>query len=91
MGVLAAGLLVLTGLLTAAVGCAAAGSRLQSAHRLHRRTAALATAGGEEWHAWFVGGFSGMTLGVRWLRVAVLWGAWMAAALCLIGLGIRLV
>jgi len=84
------GLVIAAGLISAGVGIAAAASRLRTARRAYRRTEALSTAMSEGWSAWFVGGFSGMTMGTQWLSAVTAWFIWTLAGACLIGLGIRL-
>jgi len=84
------GLVITMGLISAGVGIAVAASRLRTARRAYRRTAALQTAMSEGWGAWFVGGFSGMTMGTQWLSAVTAWFIWTLAGLGLITLGIRL-
>jgi len=83
-------LVVMMGLLAIGVGITLARSRLHATHRNYQRTTALATTLAEGWNGWFVGGFSGMTLGLRWLLIAVTAGAWALAGIGLIGFGIQL-
>ena len=90
MSALVASLLIATGLLSVVIGCAVAGGRLQAALRLYHRTASVAPIAPEEWRAWLLGGFSGMSVGLEGLSAVALWTIWAVAGLCLIGLGIRL-
>jgi hypothetical protein len=83
-------LTILTGLTAIGVGMAVAIRSLDSARRVYRRTASRSAATLEAWGAWFVGGFSGLTMGIRWLYAVALWLGWTAAGIGLIGLGIRL-
>ena len=84
------GLVITTGLISVGVGIAAAASRLRTARRAYRRTAALHAATSEGWGAWFLGGFSGVTMGTQWLSAVTVWCLWTLAGVCLISLGIRL-
>ena len=88
---LLSGLVIATGLLASCVGLASAASRLRDASRAYRRTEALYDAIPEGWSSWFLGGFSGLTLGSRWLWAAAVLIGWTIAGLSLIGLGLRLV
>jgi len=83
-------LTVVTGLIAAGVGIVVAGRSIQSARRVYRRTASRSAAALGGWGAWFLGGFSGMTMGLRWLYAVALWLGWTVAGIGLIGLGIRL-
>ena len=84
------GLVIATGLISAGVGMAVAAGRLRTARRAYRRTAALHAATSEGWGAWFLGGFSGGTMGTQWLSAVTAWFIWTIAGLGLISLGIRL-
>jgi hypothetical protein len=84
------GLLIVTGLVAAGVGIAVASHRLRMARRSYHRTALLSAASPEGWGSWFLGGFSGVTMGIRWLYAVASWLAWTLAGVCLIGLGLRL-
>ena len=84
------GLVITAGLISAGVGLAAASSRLRTAQRAYRRTVALHTATPAEWGAWFLGGFSGVTMGTQWLSAVMAWLVWTLAGAYLISLGIRL-
>jgi len=84
------GLVITTGFISVGVGIAAAAGRLRTARRAYRRTTALHTAVSEGWGAWFVGGFSGVTMGTQWLSAVTAGLMWTLAGLCLITLGIRL-
>jgi len=83
-------LTILTGLTAVGVGMAVATRSLASARRVYRRTTSRSSATLEAWGAWFVGGFSGMTMGIRWLYAVALWLGWTAAGIGLVGLGVRL-
>lgn len=85
------GLVITTGLISAGVGIAAASSRLRTARRAYERTVALQTATSGGWGAWFLSGFSGMTMGTQWLSAVAAWLIWTLAGACLIGLGLRLI
>jgi hypothetical protein len=82
---------VLIGLVAAGVGAIVASQRLRAARRTYRKTTSLAQATPEGWGTWFLGGFSGVALGVRWLAAAAIWLLWTLAGAWFIGLGIRLV
>ena len=84
------GLLIAMGFISAGVGIAIAASRLRTARRAYRRTVALHTATSGGWGAWFLGGFSGVTMGTQWLSAVTVWFIWTLAGVCLISLGIRL-
>ena len=85
-----AALTVATGFVAAGVGVAAARQGLRTAHRSYHRTAALSAAASEGWSGWFLGGFSSVSMGIRWLSAVTAWMAWTLAGAGLIGLGIRL-
>ncbi len=84
------GLTLATGLLAVGLGVIAGRHTIRDTHRLYRRTAGLASVAEAGWRDWFFSGFSGMTLGVRWIFAAGIWLAWTLAGLSLIGLGIGL-
>ena len=84
-------LTILTGLVAVGVGVAVASRSVESARRISRRTASRTAAALAGWGVWFLGGFSGMALGLRWLFAVALWLGWTAAGLGLMGLGIRLI
>lgn len=84
------GLVILAGLLSAWVGVAMAASRVRIARRAYRKIEGLAAATPDGWHGWFLDGFSGLTVGVRWLSALAAWLGWTLAGAWLIGLGIRL-
>ena len=84
------GLVITTGLISAGVGIVAAAGRLRTAQRAYRRTEALHTAMSGGWGAWFLGGFSGVTMGTQWLSAVTAWFVWTVAGVYLISLGIRL-
>ena len=90
MNQLVSGLVVVTGLAALGVGVAAAASRLRDAGRAYRKTETLYAAMPDGWTSWFVGGFSGLSVGTQWLWAAVSLVSWVGAGLCLIGLGVRL-
>lgn len=84
-------LMMATGLAAAAVGCVSANHALRSARRSHQRIAALAGTTADGWGAWFLGGFSSVSLGFRWIRALLVWAAWTLAGIGLIGLGVHTV
>ena len=61
------GLTIVIGLLSVGVGLLLANQSLHAARRTYRRTAFHSAASLEHWGSWFLGGFSGMTMGIRWL------------------------
>ena len=83
-------LVVVTGCVALGVGAAVFRHRLMSAQRVFQKTAALSEPDAEGWEAWFVGGFSHLAMGTRWLRAWAAGMAWGVAGLGLIGLGLRL-
>jgi hypothetical protein len=83
-------LLIATGLLAAGIGLTMAGNRVRAARRAHHLTEVLCAGHPDAWHAWFLDGFAGLTMGTRWLRAAAVLGVWGAAGVCLVGLGLRL-
>ncbi len=87
----ASGLLILMGLISAWVGMALASTRLRAAGRAYRKTETLYETMPEGWASWFLGGFSGLTMGIHWLWAALALAAWGAVGLCLIGLGLHVV
>ena len=84
-------MVIATGVVTAGVGIVVAQHALRTARRAYHRTASLSAAASEGWGTWFLGGFSGITMGIRWLYAVTAWITWTLAGVCLIGLGIRLV
>ena len=86
---LMAWLAMLTGAIAVSVGWVAVRQTLRTTQRAHHRTAALSTAV-EGWHDWFLSGFSGATMGIRWLSAVAAGTLWTLAGVSLIGLGIRL-
>ena len=83
------GLVVLMGLLAIGVGMAMARRHLQTAGRAYRKTETLYEAMPEGWGSWFLGGFSGLTMGAHSLWAAAALTGWTVAGLLLIGLGLR--
>ncbi len=79
---------VLTGGVSILVGCLVATGRIRGARRTHSRVGARLNPT-EDWRAWYVGGFSGLALGTRWLLAALTWLAWVVAGTALVVLGIR--
>ena len=90
MSWLIGGLLIVTGLVAAGVGIAVARHGFHAAQRMYFRMAARSTMSPEDWDAWFLGGFSGVSLGFRGLVALVVWLVWTLAGLGVIGLGVRL-
>ena len=84
------GVLIVMGLVAAGVGMVLARHGFRAARRTYHRTASLSAATLEGWDAWFLGGFSGMTMGIRWLSTIAAWLAWTLAGIGLVGLGFRL-
>jgi hypothetical protein len=85
-----AALLVVTGLVAVTVGVAVARQCLREAHRAYQKTASFSTATLEGWGSWFLGGFSGLAMGLRGLYALAACSAWTLAGACLIGIGVRL-
>lgn len=84
------GLTIVIGLIAAGTGLTMAANRLQFARRAFRRTTALYASAPESWNAWYLGGFTQLSMGTRWLEAGAVWLAWTLAGLVLIGLGLRL-
>jgi len=84
------GLIITTGLCAVGVGIISAANRIQSAQRAHRRMEALHVAASGGWNAWFLGGFSGLTMGTQWFAALAVWLLWTIAGVGLISLGFRL-
>lgn len=82
---------IAAGCLAAWIGVEAAAHNTRAAHRAHRRTVAHAAATLEGWNAWFLGGFAGVSSGLRQLASVAAWLAWTLAGACFIGLGTQLV
>ena len=72
-------LVMATGLLSAGVGVAAAAVRLKDAGRAYRKTETLYATMPEGWSSWFLGGFSGMAVGLHWLWAALIVIGWTTA------------
>ena len=83
------GLVIVTGLIATAVGIVAAAGRLRAAGRAHRRIETLYASMPEGWSSWFLGGFSDVTLGARWLRALAVLVIWTLTGAWFIGLGLR--
>lgn len=86
---LMAGLAMLTGAIAVTIGWLMGRHALRAAQRSHHRTAALAALM-EGWQEWFIGGFSGAALGIRWLSALMAGLLWVVAGGALVWLGIRL-
>ena len=84
------GLVIVTGVISTAVGIAAAAGRLRAAGRAYRKTETLYAAMPEGWNSWFLGGFSGLTMGTHLLWAIVVLASWTLAGACLITLGLLL-
>ena len=84
------GLVMATGCVSVVVGMAVAMYYLNRARRTYHRTVSLSAAAPEEWGSWFLGGFSSLTMGIRWLYAIAAWLALTLAGMGVIGLGIRL-
>lgn len=85
------GVMIVAGCLSAWIGIEAAASSARLTHRVHRRTASRSTATLHGWDAWFLGGFAGVSAGLRHLASVATWLAWTLAGACFIGLGTQLV
>jgi hypothetical protein len=86
----AGSLTVLMGVIAIGIGLVMADRVLQSGRRVYRRTAALSAATLGGWGSWFLGGFSGLSMGFRWLTAVGALVVWSAAGLGLVGVGIQL-
>lgn len=78
-------LVIVTGVVAALSGVVVIQSRLAKVQRTTARSAILA----DDWSAWFVGGFSQMTVGARGLLAVAVGLAWVLAGVGLIGLGVQ--
>ena len=87
---LVGGCVVVMGLVAAAVGLVMASQYLHRSHRSYQRAATRSSAAAHGWSIWFLGGFSGVGLGIRSLIAVLAWLAWTLAGLGFIGLGARL-
>jgi hypothetical protein len=90
-GTLVGGSLMILGGAAALIGLALAQRSLRLAHRAHAWTARRSDTTVEGWDAWFLTGFSDLTMGIRWLYALVVWSAWTLAGAGLIGLGVYVV
>ncbi len=84
------GLITMMGVVAMGLGALVARHSLAAARRVHQRTASLATATVDGWDAWFLGGFSGLALGIRWWYAVSIGMVLALAGACLIGVGVRL-
>ena len=84
-------LVIAMGVLATAVGVIASANRLRIAGRAHRRIETLYDSMSESWTAWFLGGFSGVSLGTHWVWAILVLIGWSLAGLGLISLGLRLI
>lgn len=84
------GLTIVMGLVATGVGFVIAQHHLHMANQSYRRMAMRHATMAWDWGAWFFGGFSGVTCGLRGLSAVALWLAWTVAGVGVVGLGIRL-
>ena len=82
-------LLIATGVAAASVGAALARRKIWTAHRAFHRTAARSVSTLEGWDGWFLGGFSGVSTGLRWCSALASWLCWTLAGVAFITLGIH--
>lgn len=82
--------MVLMGLGASAAGILLARQGLQAARRTYQRTQGRHAPIPDDWDAWFLSGFSGMTLGLRWLSALGGWLLWTLAGAGFVVLGFRL-
>ena len=64
---LVSGLVIATGVLATVVGVAASVNHLRTASRAYRRIGTLYDSMSESWAAWFLGRFSGISMGTHWV------------------------
>ena len=83
-------LIIAIGVLSVGIGILLARDMLREARRTHLRMMSRATDVLEGWDAWFLGGFSSMAMGCRWLWAMATCAGWSAIGLGCIGLGFRL-
>ena len=83
--------LIATGVAAITVGAALARQQVWHAGRVHDLTAARASATLEGWDGWFLGGFSRVATGLRWLTALAAGCFWTLVGAGFIALGIRYV
>ena len=84
------GLIIAIGFIAVGAGSASAKHTFRVAHRSYYRTNSLVTTISDGWESWFLGAFSGLTMGIRWCAAIAVWIILTASGLGLIGLGIQL-
>ena len=82
-------LIIAIGILSVGVGILLARDMLSEARRVHVRMTSRATGVLEGWDAWFLGGFSRMAMGCRWLSAMAMCAGWSVIGLGCIGLGVH--
>ena len=87
---LSSGLVIVTGIIATGAGALLAANHLREAGRAYRKTRSLYEAMPEGWSSWFVGGFSGLTMGTHCLWATLTLLGWTLAGVSLIALGLRL-
>ena len=81
---------IVMGLIAAGIGVIVADRSIHLARRASRKTAMLSSASADSLGAWFLGGFTGVTMGMQWLIAVGLWLAWTVSGLVLMWLGSQL-
>ncbi|MCI0457044.1 MAG: hypothetical protein L0Z62_08700 [Gemmataceae bacterium] len=82
---------ILVGAAAVGAGMLVAMRSVRFARRAYRRTSSLSAVASEGWGTWFLGGFSDVTMGIRWLSALASLVAWTLVGVGLIGVGVRLV
>ena len=83
-------LVVMTGVIAASVGVLIAANRLRAAGRAYRKIGAFYDTMSEGWSSWFLGGFSGLTVGTHWLWAIATLAVSMGVGLWFIISGLQL-
>ena len=83
-------LIILTGVVAASVGLLIASSRLRAAGRAYRKIGAFYDTMSDGWSSWFLGGFSGLTVGTHWLWAMATLALSMSVGLWFVVCGLQL-
>ena len=84
---IAGSLIILTGLVAAGVGIAVASRSLRATRRAYCRIVSRSASTLDPWGTWFLGGFSGLAMGIQWLYTVLAWLTWAVAGTVLIRIG----
>lgn len=83
-------LIILTGVIAASVGLLITVSRLRAAGRAYRKIGTFYDTMSDGWSFWFLGGFSGLTMGTHWLWAMATLTVSMSVGIWFIACGLRL-